>query len=560
MKYSTLQNDIINILHSSDYNLYLKFYDKEGNTIIDTDDVKWIYINNYNIMISLMDDENPNISIWKGTNSFNDSMKKILQRIRELANLNGISVDVKVYNNLNQRKIYNLIKYTITKMNKKDDEDMKTESKTVDESLFMLINTAHNTRKNSDFYLSEEMKASSTQSILKEMVDEIFSLQSCKSLSKNALDKLFTIRTLSETKDFVKSLSENDKSILSENVSNINNIIKYVHNKYINNVDLNQKKHKTLYILENAKVYTVKETHNKENLINAYNKLISVTDKASTGTDLLRAIKKYNLCEEYNINRQDLINFWLYESNGNPIPEKTLFVIEDSHGNKTFFNDNLKFGIQALAKYINDGGSKYDTICENIIKETVKYNEIKDFINTYYNAYSMRKYITSFKDMLSETISKLTSDYNKSLFENIENIDYKYDYTRLIQESGVSHPAFKYLAMVEAKYRSEYSQMICETINNEEEIIFNGLKPYSKNIIECNKFISSFIKSDDKVLEEGINVNRNNAKEIATKLYNKLDESVKVSPLSSALFQIIHSNRKIDSNKIKFLKTISKYI
>ena len=81
MKYSTLQNDIINILHSSDYNLYLKFYDKEGNTIIDTDDVKWIYINNYNIMISLMDDENPNISIWKGTNSFNDSMKKYFKEL-----------------------------------------------------------------------------------------------------------------------------------------------------------------------------------------------------------------------------------------------------------------------------------------------------------------------------------------------------------------------------------------------------------------------------------------------------------------------------------------------
>ena len=33
MKYSTLQNDIINILHSTDYNLYLKLYDKDGNTI-----------------------------------------------------------------------------------------------------------------------------------------------------------------------------------------------------------------------------------------------------------------------------------------------------------------------------------------------------------------------------------------------------------------------------------------------------------------------------------------------------------------------------------------------
>ena len=559
MKYSTLQNDIINILHSSDYDLYLKFYDDKGNTVIDTDKTKWIYINNYNVMISLMDDNNPNISIWKGTNSFNDSMKQILQRIRELANLNGISVDVKVYNNLNQRKIYNLIKYTITKMAKKDDDNM-TESKAIDESLFMLINTAHNTRKNSDFYLSEEMKASTAEKIIKEMIDEVYSLQSCKSLSKNTLNKLFTIRTLSETKDFVKSLSENDKSILDENVESINNIVKYVHNKYINNVDLNQKKYKTLYILENAKVYTVKENHNRENLVNAYNKLISVSDKLNTGTDLLRAIKKYNLCEKYNVNKHDLINFWLYESNNESIPEKIMFVIEDSNGNKTFFNENLRYGIKALAKYINDGGSKNDSICDNIIKETIKYNEIKDFINTYYNAYSMRKYITRFKDMLSETISKLTSDYNQSLFESVEDIDYKYDYNLLIKESGIDHPAFKYLAMIEAKYRSEYAQIICEKLNKEEEIIFEGLRPFSKNTFECNKCISSFIKDNNKILNEGLEINRNNAKKVASELFNKLDESVKTSPLSSALFNIIHSNKKIDNKNIKFLKTISKYI
>ena len=127
MKYSTLQTDIINILHSTDYNLYLKFYDKDGNTIIDSNEAKWIYINNYNIMISLMDDDNPVISFWKGTNSFNDNMKTILQRIRELANLNGVSVEVKVYSNLNQRKIYNLIKDTITKLNKNKDDDKMNE-------------------------------------------------------------------------------------------------------------------------------------------------------------------------------------------------------------------------------------------------------------------------------------------------------------------------------------------------------------------------------------------------------------------------------------------------
>lgn len=559
MKYSTLQNDIVNILHSADYNLYLKLYDKDGNTTINVDDTKWIYINNYNIIISLMDEENPNISIWKGTNSFNENMKKILQRIRELANLNGVSVDVKVYSNLNQRKIYNLIKYTIQQLNK--DNDKMNESHNIDESLYMLINTAHNTKKVADMYLSEDLQNVKAKSILKEMIEEILSLKSCSSLEKNCLNKLYTIKSLSETKKFTESLDNNTKKILSENIDNINNIIKYVKNKYTNNVEINKKKPRSLFVLENAKVYMVKENSTKDNLINAYNKLINCGDKLSSGTDILRAIKKHHLCEEYDVNKNDLVNFWLYESNGEEIPEKRIFVIEDSNGFKSFFNENLNFGIKALAEHINNGGSKNDSICENIIKETIKYNDIKDFTNRYYGQYSLRKYITRFKDMLSETIEKLTSDFSESLFESVdEEVDYSEYYNSLVKEIGFEHPAIKYLAMSESKTFSQYTSMLLEQVDVDCDIIFENIKPYSKNNSECQKIIQEMVETKiSNIKNTNEDINRKNGKEIAEKLFNQLNESMNSSPITSALFNIIHSKRPLNNSKIEFLKTLKKY-
>ena len=557
MKYSTLQNDIVNILHSADYNLYLKFYDKDGNTIIDANEAKWVYINNYNIMVSLMDDNNPMITFWKGSNSFNDDMKSILQKIRELANLNGISVEVKVYSNLNQRKIYNLIKNSIEQSHKENDK--MNESQNLDESLFRLINTAHNTKKISDLYLSEELQNNSSKNLLKEMIDEILSLKNCSSLDKNSLNSLLTISSLSETKKFIKSLDKKTVKILSENIENINNITNFVKNKYSNNVDINKEKHKSLFVLENVKVYMVKENNYKDNLINAYNKLIS--NNISSGTDLLKIIKKNHLCEEYNVNKNDLVNFWLYEANGEKIPEKKYFVVEDTNGIKYFFNDNLGFGIKQIANYINNGGSKDDEICQNIIKETIKYNDIKDFITEYYDYYSLRKYIVKFKDMLSETISKLTNDFNESLFENYNEINFKEEYNELSDKMGIDHPAIKYLAIEEAENKSKYASLLMEKADNDENIIFENIRSFSKNNNECQKIIQEMIEENvDKILNENEIINRSNGKKIAIDLFNKLNESQSNSPITSALFNIIHTKQPLDNSKLEFLKTLDKYL
>ena len=73
MKYTTLKEDIINILHSSDFNLDLKFYDENGNTTINVDDASWGYIHNENMIIEFMTDENPTIVIWKDKTNINNN-------------------------------------------------------------------------------------------------------------------------------------------------------------------------------------------------------------------------------------------------------------------------------------------------------------------------------------------------------------------------------------------------------------------------------------------------------------------------------------------------------
>ena len=69
-----------------------------------------------------MDEENPILYFWKNRDTLDDGFKNIIQRIRELSILNGISVQIRVYDNLDQRKIYNLIKSSIeTKAQQKEE-------------------------------------------------------------------------------------------------------------------------------------------------------------------------------------------------------------------------------------------------------------------------------------------------------------------------------------------------------------------------------------------------------------------------------------------------------
>ena len=84
MKYTSLKQDIISILSSTDSGLQLKMYDDEGNTTLQSDDVAWVYIFNKNIMIEMMDDENPILYFWKNRDTLDDNFKNIIKKLTNI--------------------------------------------------------------------------------------------------------------------------------------------------------------------------------------------------------------------------------------------------------------------------------------------------------------------------------------------------------------------------------------------------------------------------------------------------------------------------------------------
>jgi len=569
MKYTTLKSDIVNIIHSADYNLYLKFYNQDGNTTLNPEDAKWCYINNYNIMLEFMDDDNPNLIILKDSDNATNSFKEIVQRIRELAVLNGVSVQIRAYNDLNQRKLYNFIKNNIIQTKQKEEE--MNESLNNDENILLemfcnMINTAKHTKRKSDFYLSETMKMEITHNILNEMISEIKSLSSLKNVDLTDLFKnLLSSNSLSNINNVVSETLKNKKlsSKLIENKDNINNIVSFVKNEYLNHISFNDNKPKSLFVLENAKVYLVKEFCNKENLINAYNKLISESSNIQSGTDIIRVIRNLKLCETYNVTRKELLDMWLAESSNNPIKHKKAFIIEDAYGNKHIFNENLAYGIKAIASYINVGGSRDDEICKNIIYETIKYNEISSFLKEYQDSYRMLPYNLKLKKLIKENIRKLSSNDYK-LFEYVDSsYDYSEEYEKLCEEMDCEHPAIKYLALENAKENALYAKILIENNMNDLNVLQKTLKPYTKSLSELETLIESIMKGNIKVKEPlKENINNKNILNQASNLYKQLcfENDSHKSIIASVLFNIIHSKYRIDESKIKFINVLNKYL
>lgn len=566
MKYTSLQQDIVNILSSSDNDLQLKLYDKDGNTTINGEDASWAYIFNKNIMIEFMDDENPILCFWKGRDNFDDKFKGIIQRIRELAILNGVSVQIRVYDNLDQRKIYNLIKSSIeTKAKAAQEEEEMVESVNYDnlvEAFTKIISSAKAANKPSDFYLSEEMKSQNTSAILNEMFGEISSLKPLQSSSKQLselFNRLMTATTRDEVNSILNNVPENLKNKLSESINDINNVSTYVRQRYENNIDLGSKTNNEI-ILENVKVYKVKVKNNHENLSNAYNKLLQVSEGVLDNLNLLKVIKQNKICETYNVSRKQLLEYYLC-GNNKPVKEQYAYVIENYLGEKTAFSSKLEAGIKALANYFNKGGEKDSQICKNIVAETIKYNQIADFILEYKDSYTMRNYIPRFKKIFKECVGRLNeanTNYSNALFESLEeNISYNDYLSAMEEEMGITHPAIKYLAIQEAKKDYLKSRMIMESEDKDMKILTDELKHYSN----YPSAIASFIISEGLNVKVDENANKNNIKTIATKLYESTSkENTKVSnTVTSSLFNIIHTNKKLVESKVDYVNTLIKY-
>ena len=569
MKYTSLKQDIISILSSTDSGLQLKMYDDEGNTTLQSDNAAWVYIFNKNIIIEMMDEENPILYFWKNRDTLDDGFKNIIQRIRELSILNGISVQIRVYDNLDQRKIYNLIKSSIeTKAQQKEEEEEMVESVNSNnelvEAFTKIISSAKSANRPSDFYLSEEMKSQNTSNLLNEMFGEISNLKPLKSSSQQLSELFNRLMTATTRAEVDAILSETPSTLinkLSESVNYINNVSSFIRQKYENNIDYGNETNNEI-ILENVKVYKVKVKNTHENLSNAYNKLLQVSEGVLDNLNLLKVIKQNKICETYNVSRKQLLDYYIC-GNNKPVKEQYAYVIENYLGEKTAFSSKLEAGIKALANYFNKGGEKDSQICKNIVAETIKYNQIADFIIEYKDNYSARRFIPKFKKIFKECVGRLNeanTNYSNALFESIEETINYDEYLTAIEESmNIKHPAIKYLAIQEAKKDYIKSRMIMEEQDKDMIYLINELKHFT-NVPSAYASV---------IISEGLNVklpltqsvNKNNLTKIASVLYTNLSkkEDKISSVVSSSLFNIIHTNKKLIESKLGYINTLIKY-
>ena len=287
MKFSQLNNDILNILQSSDYNLYLELYNDECNTVMDKDETRWCYINDYNIMIKLPSEFDKNVTIIKNGDDLDNKMKRIISRMRKISVLNGVSVQIKVYNELDRRKIYNFIKTDIKK--KKENMDMKEsfDKSLITKTFYKMLKTAKQTNRSEDYYISESLKSQKNLNLLKEMICEVQNLESLKGVELNDFFASFlSCSSLKEIKNLVNKTS--NLECVYESLDNINNLTKFVRSRYVN-MGSNHKSSNTLFFMENVKVYTEKIMLSEQDV--AYSILLNKSNGNVSYNNLLKIIK-----------------------------------------------------------------------------------------------------------------------------------------------------------------------------------------------------------------------------------------------------------------------------
>jgi len=563
MDYASLKSDILSILHSSDYDFELKLYDSEGNTTLSSEDINWIYIKNENIMVEMPTTENPSLYFWKEKRTENDNVKDLIKRVRELCVLNGVEVEVETYNNLDRRKIYNII---MTSLENSKDRKM-SESKNVDlsKALYELTSLVNGVKRPSDTYISESLCANNKKELIETTINTISNINSLSSKSISKLLKLSLLEnSFNRIKALVKSFEKQkpeEYSKLCENTDNIINAGKFLKNRYLNNIPTNNKN--IIKVLENVIVYKSKSKLDKENLVKAYNHLISVCEGAKTGIDMLRIIKNNKLCETYKVSKNDLLDMWLSKSSDALIKPKTLIIFETSNGNKYTFDSDIAPSINLLAEHFNNNGSSDDKITQEIVNETIKLNNLTDLIENYSDNFGIRKYASQIKRMYRECLENLKSIdsiNNKLLQESRKPYDYSKELAVLEEKLGFKHSSLKYIAMEEALENDNKSlNMTLEAIKD-EKILREGLSlvlPYNKT----KEIAYSILKSKlckVKPIKENKEDKLSTVKCLFDNIYSSNAE-VK-NAVDDCLFLIGSNPKGYNKQKQKFVETLNKYI
>ena len=403
MKYGELKNNVLSILHSDDYDFTLKLYDGNGNITLDGEKAEWVYVQNKNIMFELPSDDTSIMCIWKEKDTDdNDNISEIIKRIREEAILNGVSLQVRLFDELDRRKIYNLIKNSINIKKEKSDMNESMENKLA-KCLFEVLTKIKAIKKSSDNFISEALMNKNTRMIMENYYHLVASVNNVNTKHFHSLmNKVFLESSYNGIKHIVESFSKQfpeEFKIIASNQDNFKNAVTFVKECYLDN-RLVKKYNKCFKIMEHCVVYPMCSKNDNENMRKAYNHLISVCEGLTRGIDVLRMIKKHNICETYKVTKDELLEMWLSKSVDNPIEKKVFLMFESPLNKAVALPMEMKTSLNTLCEHFNQNCVVLDKQEQKIIDETIKYNEINDLIENYFYNPSLKKNASSLNDSL----------------------------------------------------------------------------------------------------------------------------------------------------------------
>lgn len=561
MQYNRLSENIISILYSSDFELTMSFYNKDGNLVLPDEEVQWIYIDNLPMIIELPTEFTPSITVWKDSSTLSKGLKNIFMRIRQQCLLNGVSLNIKLFNNLDKRQIYNIIKTTI---NKNEKQEVEESFEPLCQAFTNLHTIAIHTKKNSDLFLSEALQVKNRQTITNEMINEINALLNVK--KSNALKGLIESLDINELREKLSDISLKNKQLynkLIENKESIDNIGKFVKNKYISNNITNTSYPKTILVLENVKVYEAVPTINEDYKTKIYNHLSSVCASTKTPYEALKAIKNNQLSETYSIDTTELLDIWLNKDIVKSKP-KHIFIIESIDGNKVSAPLDSVLSINTLAKFINNGGKVESRIGQYIINEGIKLKEVTEFLKEYGNNINVTPLVKKFKPIIETTLDKLhklEENFDESFIPTIP--DYSTQYVKLVEQTGIKHPALKYLAMSEARVEKKVNRLLSEErLSDICEINYNLLNfvPKQKGMKVAESIVDNGLIVKQPLKETY--VTKDNARRVSKALYENIVsvDNDSIEPLKTYLYANIYLNSPINEEQVDFLNTIIRHI
>lgn len=501
MAYEQLKKDIIDLLKCKDNTLELKMYNSDGMITLDTDEVAWLYIPNREIVITMPNEESEKVILSKNDLDFKEDMQRVLRRIRRDCNLNGVDFIVRKYNGIDKRKVYNIVKQNVYE--------------SAGKKLAQNINSLKGFKVVSDAYMPLEMQMAHTNTLIENTLDILSRIEfGSKEDIAGGVKKLFNEKNVVNS---YNQMPNELKESITKNIDKIDSAFKFVKNQ-CNVYGRNISKNNIVGLNEWLLIMKLDESAMKSNLQLATDKLANLALNAKTRYDVLKIIRDNNLCENYMVSKEQLIDSWLA---GKTTEEFNAYLLETYNGKERIIEDKYKFAVTKAEKLVFESKGEYNF--ENIdilVEENKRLDNLMDFVRKYKNNKDVSKYFPSACKLCQESIAF----FNNSEVEPNEHYSASNSETVALLEVAVgeSHPAFDEIVACYEMEKVKEENAILEENKRERNILMNEFQKYfpakrSKQLTECilGKQVMMLNQASDDV-KVSDNVSMGNAQTVET--------------------------------------------